>query len=316
MPDTAQTSEMMQATMQLRMFFPETIYTGEEIEAGLQKEQIIIDADKMLRYLQSALLDEKIIEIQLDNEPKKYFARLSDHPPSLEELEEEDNVEDNVEDNAKDTPYTPYKTGDYLHKMNRLISLPLEPGMGNPTLRRSGTIILRVLTNTYAVEFGTFYESIIHIDEVPMLQLSFPTIARTVEETREFRARVPRDLKLSLRIPKTKNRPKIDCPIHDISTAGMSFYLERDQRKMLKIDEIITAKIYLDDNPLTTITGAILHLQKMRTGKTVQFICGLHLKLDTLSTIAIIESLVAKVQRAHLQEVTQKSDKYGIRLII
>lgn len=307
MPDQAQSSEMLQATIQLRMFFPETVYTGEEIGVGLQNDQIIIDGDKMLRYLQSALLDEKIIEIQLDNEPKKYFARLSDHPPSADEIDEESN---DIEEN------TPYKIGDYLFKMNHLISLPVEPGMGNPTLRRSGTIVLRVFTDTYTVEFGTFYENIVHVDEVPMLQLSFPAIARILKEAREFRAKVSEELNLSIIIPEYKNRPEMRCSIYDISTDGMSFYMEREQRKILNVDDVIEVEIFLDNELLLTVDGTIIHMRKMRQGKIVQFICGLHLRPDTLSTIAKIESLVAKVQRAHLQEITEKSNKYGIRLII
>lgn len=306
MPDNKKIALVEQATVQLRMFFPDTVFTGDEITNGIQNDEIIVAPDKMLRYLQSALLDEKIVEIKLDNAPKTYFARLHDHPPSPDELElETEEIED-----------VPYTKGDYLHKLNHLISLPLEPGMGNPTLRRSGTIILRVLTNNYIIEFGTFYESIVYVDEVPMLQLSFPSIGRIIKENREFRAQVPENLSLTVTVQKSKSRPKFSCLVNNVSPTGIGFSVERDQYKLLKVDDVIVTEIYLEKELLLTVTGAIQHLHKMRKGKTIQYICGMHLRLESLANTSIIEALVAKVQRAHLQDITHKSDRYGVQIII
>lgn len=306
MPDDKQQSLIEQATIQLRMFFPDTHFSGDEIQEGLQNDEIIVDADKMLRYLQSALLDEKVVEIKLDNGPKTYFARLHDHPPSAEELEAATEEEEEI----------PYIKGDYLHKLNHLISLPLEPGMGNPTLRRSGTIILRVLTNNYIIEFGTFYESIVYVDEVPMLKLSFPSIGRIIQEYREFRAQVPESLSLTLTIQKSKSRPKINCLINSVSPNGLGFLIDRGQYKLLKVDDVIATEIYLEGELLVTVTGAIQYLHKMRKDKTIQYICGMHLRLESITNTTIIEALVAKVQRAHLQDITKKSDRYGVQIII
>ncbi len=58
--------------------------------------------------------------------------------------------------------------------MSHIVTLPLEPGLGNLHLRYSRDIILRMFTNTYAVEMATTFEDLTKVEDIPVLRLAFP----------------------------------------------------------------------------------------------------------------------------------------------
>ena len=63
---------------QLHRFFPGQTFPISEIEAGVERGEILTEMEKILPYLQTALLDEKVLEVELDGMPRVYCSRLKD----------------------------------------------------------------------------------------------------------------------------------------------------------------------------------------------------------------------------------------------
>lgn len=297
-------TQLKRALKRLQIFFPGEPYTPEIITELLIKEDVFLNLGAMLQYLQSALLDNKILEVHIDNNPRTFFTRVHDAPP-------EHNLETDEEEGVK----VVYRENSYLENLSHVVILPLEPGVGNPLLRQSNCIVLRMFTSLYSVELGTTFQDVVLINNVPMLRLNFPAIGRIVRGAREFRAKVPKRLDLQLTILPSRKRKKLDCPIQDVSNNGIAFIVGREGYKLLKIEDSIMVKIFLDGKLLVIIGGTIRHLSKMRAGKSLQFLCGLQLDLENKILASAVESLVAQVQRAHLQEISQLSEDSGVNLI-
>ena len=291
---------------QLRLFFPGQTFSDAEIEDGLERGDILTERGKILPLLQTALLDEKVLEIELDGKPRVYFSRLRDDPP--EEPDQESEV-----DMLIDSPE--YNQGDYLKTMSYLITLPLEPGLGSMHLRYSRFIVLRMFTNTYAVELGCTYEEITNIDELPVLRLSFPKLARIVRNAREFRAKVPDIMQFITVIYVNENIPALTTKPIDISVKGMSFSVTKDQQTLFSIDAVHSFKLYINDELVTTVNGTVKNHSKVRKKGGIEYVCGVEFDLVTPKLATVIEATVAAVQRTHIKDLAEKSDASGIRLI-
>jgi hypothetical protein len=291
----------------LTFFFPNSPdYTLQSVEEGLEGGEILIQDKEILPYLQTAFFDDKIVEVELNGIPRVYFSRIHDHPPELEEVEEDGEIVLKEPD---------YKSGDYLQEMTRLISLPLEPGMGNIYIRNSQKVVLRLFTNKYALELGTFCEEMILVRELPVLRLSFPTICRMVPEMRAFRAKVPTTLNLLVIVPETTTMLDMYCKAVEISAAGMSFLIQKNEQQHFRIGESRSLQLVLDDLLHARVNGIVRHVSKIRGKNGTEFRCGIQFELTTRALVASIESLVATIQRSHLQELTLKSEEIGINLI-
>lgn len=308
---------------QLQQFFPGEIFTESSVEEALQNGDIFSTPDEILPYLQTALLDKKIIEVELDGIPRVYFTRIEDDPPETEEDDQHgpdgsntDEINENNESEAdeNDENEAEYQEGDYLREKSHLITLPLEPGLGNLHLRHSRIITLRMFTKAYAVEFGATFADLTKIEELPVLKLNYPDIARVLRNAREYRAKVPESLDFVATIDTESDEEIIATPV-DISVKGMAFACTKHDHRMLRIDDILDFKLYIDDELLVFMKGEVRHLSKIRKDRTIEYVCGVEFELDSQTTAAAVESLVAKVQRAHLQELAALSDKSGIDLI-
>ena len=130
----------------LALFFPEDAYsyTRQAVEDGMKEGDILTKPELILPYMQTALFDDKILEMELDGMTRTYFSRIHDDIPDLEESEEE------IGEVQVETPE--YKEGDYLKLMSHIICLPLEPGMGNLHIRHSQKVMIRFFTSTSAIE--------------------------------------------------------------------------------------------------------------------------------------------------------------------
>ena len=289
----------------LHAFFPAEIFTSESVVADLENGDILISKEEILPYLQTALLDEKTIEFELDGAPRVYFSRLKDDLP--------DDYDDSLENDVKDEEPL-YKEGDFLLEMSHIVSLPLEPGLGNLHIRHSRTVMLRMFTNAYAVEFGTTFLKLAKVQEIPVIQLEYPEIARIVRGAREFRAKVPDslDFKVAVNIGEDED---LVVSASDISIKGMAFSLTREEEEFFTIDDTISFKIYVDDELLANLTATIKHLSKIRKKTGIEHVCGVLFDLESRTTAAVIESIVATVQRSHLLELKDKSGASGIELI-
>ncbi len=293
---------------QIALFFPEDAYsyTFQVVEDAMDSGDLMLEPSSMLSYLQTALLDDKILEVELDGMTRVYFSRLYDDLPDLEEREEDGEIL------LTEPEYT---TGDYLKLTTHIICLPLEPGMGNLHIRDATKVMIRFFTSSSAIEFGTFFQDLAMVRELPVLRLSFPVIGRLVRGTRAFRAKVPESMDFSLIIQGNKQRPKIQTKPVDISVNGMAIQIQKKEQYLFQEDEVCTIHCSLDGELKIKVDGTIRHISKIRKKEGIQYRFGIKFDIASRAIAATIESLVASTQRAHLKELSEKSEESGITLV-
>jgi hypothetical protein len=290
----------------LSLFFPDMMYTRETVEESLQAGEIFFKSTDILPYLQTALFDEKIIEVELDGMFRVYFGRIHDDLPDLVPTEV---------DGETVMMEPKYKKGDYLKGMTHIISLPLEPGIGNVNIRNTNKILLRMFTTSYAVELGTFFQDISVVRELPVLRLAFPVIGRLVRDAREFRAKVPEKFDIKVMVVGKRKQDSITARVLNVSASGMSFSIKKNQQEFFRINELRTFELVIDGMMMVRLDGNIRHVSKIRGKKGTEYSCGVQFDLITRTLASKIESIVASVQRAHLKELSDKSTASGLDLI-
>ncbi len=294
----------------LSLFFPQDSYsfTQQAIEDGMESGDFLTKSAQILPYLQTAFFDEKLLEIELDGMTRVYFSRINDDIPELEEDEDEDGELLLIEPD--------YVKGDYLKLMTHLICLPLEPGMGNLQIRNSQKVLIRFFTSTLAIELGTVFEDLAVVQGIPVLRLAFPFIGRQVRGARAFRAKVPKGMNFTLLIKGKRNkRPDIKTIPLDISSAGMSFEIQKEEQNLYREDETCHIRFFLDGELHVKVNATVRHISKVRDKRSIQYRCGVQFDLPTRSLAASIETIVAAVQRAHLKELSEKAEESGFELI-
>ncbi len=290
----------------LSLFFPDMVYTRESLEESLEIGDIFYKPTDILPFLQSALFDEKVVEVELDGMSRVYFSRIYDDLPDLVPTEV-DGESVMAEPN--------YKAGSYLKDMTHIISLPLEPGIGNLNIRSTRRILLRLFTTSYAVELGTSFQDITEVRELPVLRLAFPIIGRIVRGAREFRAKVPDKLDIKVLVVGKRKQDSMTTKVVDISVSGMSFAIKKNQQEFFRVDQIRTLEFIIDGMMVVRLNGTIRHVSKIRGKKGTEHICGVKFDLVTRALASKVEGIVATVQRAHLKELYDKSVASGLDLI-
>lgn len=283
----------------LNLFFSDTQYSLDMLQEELDNGDILYKPADILPFLQTALMDEKFVEVEMSGRTQVYFTKVHDHPP---ELDEED----------QDEKYNP---GDYLKSMSHLITLPLEPGMGNYSIRYAERIVLRFFTSAYGVELGTFYQHQEVVEGMPVLCLDYPVIGRIVRGSREYRAKVPKKMDIKLMIIGKRKKKTFTTRLLNISVSGFAFAIKKEQQSDFCIDEQRSMEIIINDFMELRIKGTIRHISKIRGKKGTEYICGVQADLVTRALAARLESIVASVQRAHLRELAQISSESGIDMI-
>ena len=290
----------------LQIFFPGEQFSAETIEDDLAKGVILTERESILPYLQTALFDEKVLEVQLDGMPMVYFSRLQDDIP--------DPVEADI--NGETVLEQPeYEEGAYLSAMGHIVTLPLEPGLGNLHLRHSSCIVLRMFTSTYAVEIATTFLELTKVHDIPVLRLAYPELARIAPNVREFRAKVPDSLNIVASLAIDDESPELDTRPVNVSIRGLSFAVNKKEQKLFKVNTLYSLKLFVDDELLIRIDGTVKHLSRIRKRFGIEYLCGIEFDLQTKTQTAVIESIVAMVQRSHLKELADKSYATGINLI-
>jgi len=288
---------------QLHLFFPGQSFTTPAIEAGVKKGHILIEKGKILPFLQTALFDDKVLEVELDGKGLVYFSRLKD------------DYSDFIEDEEDPASTDEYNQGDYLTALSHIVTLPLEPGLGSLHLRHSLFIVLRMFTRDFAVEMATTFEELSKVGDLPVLRLSFPSMARIIHNGRQFRAKVPESLDFVVSIELAEDLPELETTAIDISIKGMAFSVSKDEQKMFCPGAKHALKLFINDELLVLISGTVKHLSRVRKRTGIEYICGMEFDLTTQTLAAVVESIVASVQRAHLKDLAEKSDTCGINLI-
>ncbi len=269
----------------------------------MARGEILVEPNLILPYLQTALLDEKVVEVQLDGLPTVYFSRLKNHPEALAESGEDEETSE-------------VREGGYLEALSHLIALPLEPGLGNLHLRNSRSILLRMFTNKLAVEMATSFVELTSVEDIPVLRLAYPGVARLVAHAREYRAKVPDSLTIVLVVTfDDEDGTEIEARPADVSIRGLSLSVGKKDQRLFKLYQPYSLKLFVDDELLIRIDATVRHLSRLRKRSSIEYLCGFEYEFRNKTQAAVIESIVALVQRAHLKELATKAEVSGFTLI-
>ncbi|BHH85798.1 PilZ domain-containing protein [Desulforhopalus sp. 52FAK] len=287
----------------LQLYFPSLSYSSDELTEKIERGEILTNQEEILPYLQTALLDEKILEVELDKMPSLYFSRLQDHNPAPE-TEEDDILQPT------------YNPGDYLLSLDHIITLPLEPGLGSLRLRQSTSVILRMFTKEYGIEMGTTFKNITRINELPVLQLAYPSILRIEKNAREFRAKVPDHQDFVVEVERENGPLELTTNPIDISRKGMGISIDKHVHRQLQLEDELFLKLYIDDELRARISSTVRHLSKVRKRHGIEYCCGVEFSLNSRTITSVMESIVASTQRAHLKELAEIAASRGIDLLL
>ncbi|HHD63203.1 MAG TPA: PilZ domain-containing protein, partial [Desulfobulbaceae bacterium] len=243
------------------------------------------------------------IEVQFDDLTRVFFCRVLDHPPELEEIES-DGVVMLVEPE--------YTKAEYLSGQDHVVITPVEPSIGNFLICSVNRVLLRLLGSRCAFEFGCFFNQKIRVRGMPILQCSFPLIARQVKGARAYRAKIPREMELLLHVERQGKRENFSsCPI-DISVEGMLLVDPFGKYSDLKEEEKIWMELYWPKDRSLRVNARVIHVSQLRDKSGIQYCCGIQFDLATRALARDIEQLVAGVQRRRLRELSDISDEFGV----
>lgn len=294
----------------MKRFFPQNKYQEADIVKGLEDGDILLDRTVFANKFKGALHDENIVEVEFVGLSRVFFCRILDHPPEVVEKSSEEESE------ASEIPSTAYEKGSYLTTSDHLIATPLEPSIGNflicsaPEVKLA--IILRIVTSRQAFEFGCYFDAKVHVDGMPVLRLSFPEIARRIEQAREFRAKIPATMQFEVDVELQGRRKKFSTFPLDISPNGMVLVDPMGRDTDLKVDEPLYLDLKVPGYKPVFIEAHIRHVTKLRYSKGIQYCFGIQFDLATRALASSIEGLVALVQRTHLRELAEIAEKFGV----
>lgn len=291
----------------LKDFFTEKPYSTDELNEAIDNKEIFVNPTEILPYLQSALLDDQMVEVEVDNLTRVYFSRLQDDTPDLEPIEEDGEI------TYVEPEYVP---ADYLKELDYLNSWPLEPGLGNLAARHSQKILFRLFTSSYAIELGTYFRELTEVRGTPCLRFDFPVIGRIVRGARAYRAKVPEEFSLLATIIDNRTNASLHSEVVDISAQGMVFKIAKNERHLVPEAENRMVSLECNDDNVVSVSVNIKHLSKVRSKEGTNHLCGVKFDLETRTIASEIESIVAKVQRAHLKKLSELSEESGLSLII
>lgn len=295
---------------QLFAFFPDSHLdeTQEGILSTQKDESILFRPEKILPYLQTIFFEEHLVEIQIDQYTRAFFAHLLDDLPALAEHEEKGEI------SLVEPEYEP---GSYLKKMESFLLTPLTPGIGNALVRSSRSIRLRYFAGTIAIELGCVFHKQDVVRDIPVLRFHFPVIGRITRNYRLYRVKTVSTVEAYVVVtsPIRAVGQETRYEIVDISVLGVAFQLQ-GEKSLYEVGERLTFTIVVKDFSELSIAGNVRRLVKVREKHGYRIIYGIQFDLETRALAAEIEQLVAAIQRLQLRELSKRiSDLRGIRLI-
>ncbi|WP_136809188.1 PilZ domain-containing protein [Desulfosediminicola flagellatus] len=287
---------------QLKGFFPGEGLNIESVKYDMNSRKLFIKPEDFLPYLQTALLDEKLIEVRFDYNDNPHFTRIIDWP-----AKEKENASDEVR--AASAP------GAYFQDMTHITSLPMEPSIGNYHIKKSQSVVMRFFTKSFAVELCTTFLRTNKYENLPVLQFQFPVIGRLLKGEREYRAKVTKGFDLKVHITGKRKQPDIMTDIINVSATGLAFSLEKKDVNNFLENETRKLKVIKDGEELFKVNAKVRHVSRIRKRTSIAYFCGVELDLVTQSMTREVETLLATVQRAHLQALSGLSRETGYNLI-
>jgi len=288
------------------LFFPSDKCRAEDFATAIDSGDIIVEPEKIVSLLQSALLEEAIVEVELDDLTRVFFCRVLDHTPELEEREV---------DGETLLVEPEYTKAEYITQQDHLIITPLEPSIGNFLICTVNRVLLRILKSKCAFELGCVLRQKVRVRGLPVLECSFPSVVRQVKGARAYRANIPKEMELLVQAKRQGKRGDFaTCPI-DISVEGMLLVNPEGKHSTLQVEEKIQLELYWPRKRSLRLSAKIIHVSQLRDKEGIQYCCGLRFDLATRSQARDIELLVAGVQRRRLRELSDISDTHGVDFV-
>ncbi|BCO08598.1 hypothetical protein GF1_09740 [Desulfolithobacter dissulfuricans] len=289
-------------TQILSNYFPEEKYTENGVATGIAEGNIIVEPGALANYLESALHDESLLEVELGALTRLFFCRILDHPPESE-------VQKGKDEAPLESDYT---RGEYLKALDHVIITPLEPAIGNFLICSTPRVLLRILTSRMAIELCLSFVEKTVIQGLPVLRCSFPTVARLVEGAREYRAKIPKDMQFDVQITRKRNNQTFTTRPMDMSVSGMCLYDPAERNTSLREDERVHLEVLANGETILGLDGTIRHVSRLRDAKGLQYVFGVRFDLVSRAISTDVEKLVAGIQRARLRELSQLADEFGV----
>ncbi len=294
---------------QIYSYFPDCNIVGEFSKLKTADgSEILIGPEQILPYLQTILIEEHLVEIQLDFTTRLFFANLLDDVPELSEKEMDGEIL--IEE-------CDYETGSYLKLYRDIVLTALTPGMGNVKIQSCKQVIVRFFTGTSAIELCSSYLQRDTLCGVPVLRLAYPRLGRVNRSYRSFRVKAVSTVLAQVCVngKNEQNDKKIFYQIVDISAMGAAFSMVGDVLSF-DIGDNVGMEIKVDGLKSVMLSGNVRHISKVRNRKGNSTICGVQFDLETRSVATDIEQLVATIQRLQLREIAAKTSSLdGVQLI-
>jgi hypothetical protein len=298
--------DQSQILKQLQIFFPLLKYTSENIHRYIESDELDISEKSLANTLKGALLNESIVEVKLHDLEQVFFCRILDNPFPDAEPDSHDDL---------DLKITNHETGSYLDDYDSLIITPLEPSMGNYLIsahKQSKTpVLLRIISSGNAIELGCFFEQRASIGDMPVLKITFPIVAKKTLSAREFRVKVPREMKFKVTVERPKKKPITTTPLN-ISLNGMSLIDPMGRRTNFQMGQKVVCDLQVVNEDPILVEASIIHVTNLRDSIGIQHCFGLKFNFTRPAVRSSIEKIVALVQRKHLRELADIEEQFGV----
>ena len=269
---------------------------------------ILIQKDQIIPYLQTALFEEHLLEVQIGNTPRVFSSTLFDELPSLAEK---------IENGELCIVAVEYEPGSYLKAGASFLLAPLTPCIGNAIIRQSKNVVVRFFVGATSIEFGSVFLTVDEVREQPVLRLDFPCIVRINKGIRPYRVKLLSsiDAKVTVLGSRFGTLEGKNYQIVDISPNGIGFSLKNDMEPM-QIGEELHIAIKVADQKELQVKGCLKRLTNVRSRYGLDWICGMQFDLETQVLAGELERLAAAVQRFQLRELAEKTAGLtGVRII-
>lgn len=269
--------------------------------------EVLYSPEQILPYIQTVLFEEHLLELELDQSTRIFYANLLDEQPYFPGGEGDEGL-------LMIDPE--YETGSYLKSASSMVLTPLTPAIGNARICNSRQVIVRYFSNTTAIELGCTFDKKDIVGEVPVLRFNFPVIGRINRSYRRFRVKAVSTVDAQVFIQKKKGvNPEQNYQMVDVSGLGMAFQIAAEQQPF-EIGELIHFKVKVEGINNLDLKGNVRHISKVRDKAGYKNICGVQFDLETRALAAEIERLAAAIQRLQLREIAERTaDLSGVELV-
>lgn len=290
-------------------YFPDTRFVDETSLETEDTGEVFYEKKDILPYLQTIFFEESLVELQPAQTTRVYFAHMMDDLPDLFE---------DQNDNGEVIIVEPdYEAGSYLKEADSFLFTPLTPAIGNGQVRSARHIIARFFSGTIAIELGCSFREQTTVCGQPALRFNFPEVGRVNRNFRSFRVKASESLGARAVVFSSTHKEVSESlyPIYDVSAGGVSLVIPGDEPPFAVGQELDFSIRAADLNEIK-VRGVVRNVNKVRAKKSYLVLCGVKIDLETRTLAADLEQLVARVQRIHLRELSEKTDDLdGVNLI-